>query len=78
MKCPFNIGDVVKINDSADVAHNHIGETAVVINCNLMGLGERTPSKPIEHDNLCLATIQFNDEEVLSDVPSSELNLPRK
>ena len=73
MKCPFSIGDKVRVNDSAEVAHEYIGKKAVIINCTQMGAGKKDSSSPIKYDNLCLATIQFDNEVILSDVPSSEI-----
>ena len=74
MKCPFSIGETVRVNDSAEVALEHIGETAVIINCTSMEAGNKDSSDPIEHDKICLATIQFDNEDILADVPSSELS----
>lgn len=74
MKCPFSIGDKVKINESAEVAHEYIGQRAVIVNCALMGTGTRELPKKTRYNNFCLATIQFENDEILKDVPSSELS----
>jgi len=74
MECRFSTGSVVLINDSAEVAFDHIGQTAVVADLFLMGMGERESGKPIEYANTCLYTLQFDDGTILTDVPESELS----
>ena len=74
MKCPFCIGDKVKVNESAEVAHEYRGQSAVIVNCTLVGKGKKELSKKVRYDNFCLATIQFENDDILEEVPSSELS----
>ena len=74
MECKFSTGSIVLVNDSAEVANEHIGETAVVVDCFLMGVGEKKRGEPIEYANTCLYTLHFDDDTVLTDVPETELS----
>jgi len=71
MKCRFSTGDVALINDTAEVAFEYIGQTATVVDTMLMGVGQSTP---LEYDNKCFVTIQFDDGKTLDMVPDSELS----
>ena len=61
MECKFSTGDAVLVNDTAIVASGHMGDVAVVVDT-------------ILSEEECLATIQFDDETILDNVPESELS----
>ena len=61
MECKFSTGDAVLVNDTALIASGHMGQIAVVMDTTLL-------------EEECFATIQFEDETILDNVPESELS----
>jgi hypothetical protein len=74
MECRFSTGDVVLINDTAEVAFDYIGQTATVLDTEVLGMGRKGKTTPIEYHNACWVTIQCEDGTVLEKVPDSELS----
>jgi hypothetical protein len=71
-KCPFNIGDRVRVSEQAEIAHGYRGRKALIVDCSQIGKHETEGSGTLESDS-CVASIQFENEEILRNVPSNEL-----
>ena len=71
MECKFSAGEIVIINDTAEVAFDHVGEIVVVVDTSLIGAGK---PKPLEYDTMCLLTIHLDEGTILDNVPESELS----
>ncbi len=76
MKCRFDVGSKVEINNSAEVAFEHRGQMAIVVGSLPMGAGPITPTTPIKYDNKCTYKVKFSDGTILDNVDESELSSP--
>jgi len=74
MGCKFSKGDIVVINDTAEVLYDHRGETAIVVETVLSGVGDKIEREPIKYRDKCLVTVKLNDDTIEENVDESELS----